>query len=92
MSDKPANPNEKQFSLKDSEVRMLMGIEELKNQQLSLFLSFIAMERMAYNVSMNTRFRVEGNTMFISEIEPEQPASGVDTGDGSTAEAIKGKK
>lgn len=87
-------PQEKQFSLKESEVRMLMGIEELKNQQLSLFLSFIAMERMAYNVTLNTRFRVDNNTLFIAEIESQQgdQASSVDTGDAPTANVMKGKK
>lgn len=96
MPDK--QPQEKQFSLKESELRMLMGIEELKNQQLSLFLSFIAMERMAYNVTLNTRFHVENNTIYIAEVEPEKPqpaapdAPNVSTGDTPTAEAMKGKK
>lgn len=96
MADK--QPEEKQFSLKESEMRMLMGIEELKNQQMSLFLSFIAMERMAYTVTLNTRFRVENNTLYIAEAAPEQPqpaapdAPNVSTGDTPTAEAMKGKK
>lgn len=86
-------PNEKQFGLKPSEARMLMAIEQQFMQSLSLFLSFVAIERLAYNVTEKTQFRTDGDKLFIHEQEPEQPeAPSVATSDGNTSDAMKGNK
>ncbi len=86
-------PNEKQFGLKPSEARMLMALEQQFMQSLGLFLSFIAIERLAYNVTEKTQFRTEGDKLFIHEQEPQQPeAPSVATADGDTGDALKGKK
>lgn len=91
MSDQPTK-NAKEFGLKDIELRTLQGIQALYTQQLSLFLSFIALERLAYQVTEKTQFRTEGNRLYIWGDEPEQPEASVSTGDTPTADAIKGKK
>jgi hypothetical protein len=89
----PKNAKEKEFGLKDIELRTLQGIQALYVQQLSLFLSFIALERLAYQVTEKTQFRTEGNRLFVWEDEPEQPdAPSVSTGDTPTADVIKRKK
>ena len=93
MPSQQQKPEEKQFGLKPSEQRMLMALEQQFMQSLSLFLSFIAIERLAYNVTEKTQFRTEGDKLFIHEQEPKQPeAPSVATADGDTGDALKGKK
>ncbi len=93
MSTQDSKPEVKQFGLKQSEQRMLLAIEQQFMQNLSLFLSFIAIERLAYNVTENTQFRTEGDKLFIHEQESQQPeAPSVATADGDTSNAMKGNK
>lgn len=73
---KKANPEpeEKTFSLKDIELQMVQNMHNRANQSLFDFFSFIALERLAYTVTENTRFRVDDGKLYISEVEP-QPAN-----------------
>lgn len=68
-------PEEKRFDLKDIELQVVQNMHNRANQSLFDFFSFIALERLAYTVTENTRFRVEDGKLFISEVEaqPEQP-------------------
>lgn len=66
----------KQFGLKDVEQRYLQALQAQYAQAQSLFLSFISMERLAYNVTENTEFRVDGATLTIVE-HPAQAAPSV---------------
>lgn len=84
-------PEEKQFGLKPIEQRMLLVLQEQYFGVLSNFLSFIAVERLAYNVTENTKFRVEGDKIYIHDAAPEQ-APEVATAAAPTSDAIKGKK
>ena len=70
-------PDEKQFSLKNIEVQMLQAFESAYFGQLSNFLSYLCLERLAYNVTQNTKFRVEKDQLFISEGQPETPEAEV---------------
>lgn len=80
---KPApvkEPDEKQFSLKQIETNVLANINARHNAELLDFLTFVAIERLAYNVTESTRFRTDGEGhVFISEVAPEQPAEEVVT-------------
>lgn len=84
MSDK--QPGEKMYGLKPIEEQMLQVMQQQHNVLISNFLSFIALERLAYQVTEQTRFRVEDGTLYISENTPE-PAPEVSTGS-DTKEAI----
>lgn len=94
MDEQPPK-NAKEYGLKDIELRTLQGIQQLYIQQLSLFLSFISLERLAYHVTEKTQYRTEGNRLFVWEEEPPKPqeeAAVATAGDVSTAEALKGKE
>lgn len=84
MSDKPT---EKQYSLKPIELQMVNVLQSQYFTTLSNFLSFVALERLAYGVTQNTKFRIEGDNIFISEDTPE--ADVVSTGSDTTP--LKGK-
>lgn len=89
---KDQKPEEKQFGLKPIEIQMLNVFQQQYNNTLSNFLSFIAMERLAYQVTERTQFRVEGNTLYISEAAEPQEAGqeGIVPSDGnSTKDALK---
>lgn len=79
MADKAPAPEVKKFSLKPIEKQML---DVLRNQYfttLSNFLSFIALERLAYTVTENTKFEVQENgDLLISEAPPEEVAKAVE--------------
>lgn len=68
-------PEELQFSLKDIELRMIQNINQRNNQELVDFLSFIALERLAIEVTEYTQFRVDGEgNLYVSERPaPEEP-------------------
>lgn len=68
---------EKQFSLKDIELQMVQNMHNRANQSLFDYFSFVALERLAYTVTENTRFRVDNGKLYISEVEPqsEQPTN-----------------
>lgn len=67
----------KQYGLKESEQHMLAALQQQYNASMSLFLSFVAIERMAYNVTENTSFHVDGATLTITEHVPEADAPSV---------------
>lgn len=60
--------NTKEFSLRPVEMNLLNIAQQ---QTMSLLLSYIAGDRLAYQVTPNTQFKVEGNKLFITEGEPE---------------------
>lgn len=71
MSKTKSEPtNEKTFSLKPIEVQMVQNMHDRSNSQLFDFFSFVAMERLAYEVTQNTQFRVESGKLLITEVEP----------------------
>jgi len=71
-------PNEKMFSMKAIETNVIANINQRHNAELVDFLSFVAIERLAYDVTVNTKFRVDGEgNLFISENEPEAEEDGV---------------
>lgn len=76
MADKQLG--EKQFALKQIEAQMLQGYEKSYFQALSGFLSFISLERLNYQVTANTKFRVEGDQLFISEVVPTDAPPALD--------------
>lgn len=94
MDDGRPPKNAKEYGLKDVEVRSLMGIQQLYHQSLGLFLSFVAIERLAYPVTERTKYFSEGNRLFIWEHEEpkEAPKDGVSVAGTPTADAMKGKK
>lgn len=67
MSDKP---DEKQFGLKENELKVVEALQSSYFSQLSMFLSFLAIERLAYNVTPNTQFRIEKGQLYVKEAEP----------------------
>lgn len=82
MADK--KPEEKQFSLKPVEIKLIEALQQSYFSNLANTLSFIALERLAYPVSQNTRYRVEGNNIFIHEAIKEEKVA-------TTAQPKKGK-
>lgn len=82
---------EKQFDLKPIEAQMLQVIQGTITNMMSNFLSFVALERLAYTVTPFTQFRVENGHLFIhEETPPTPPEASVSTGSDSTP--LKGKK
>lgn len=72
MTKNNSEPTEKTFSLKDIERRVIGNINERHNAELLDILSFIAIERLAYNVTERTQFRVDGEgNLYVSE-RPEE--------------------
>lgn len=82
-------PEEKMYDLKPIEQQMVKVLKDGYFTTLSNFLSFISLERLAYNVTENTKFRIEDGKLYVSEETPAVPeAEVVSTGTG-TAEALK---
>lgn len=79
----------KTYSLKEIEINLINLTQQQWQVAVSNILSFIALERLAYNVTENTQFTIEGTNLIISEKEaapePEQPESPI-------AQAAKGDK
>lgn len=63
---------EKQFSLKQIEENVLANINARHNAELVDFLTFVALERLAYSVTEQTQFRVEDGHIYISERPVEE--------------------
>lgn len=63
------NDNEKEFGLKEIELKLISTIQDTYFANLSNVLSFIALERLGYNVTEKTRFRVEDGKVYIHEEE-----------------------
>lgn len=66
----------KKFSLKPVETQMLTIMQNQHSALLSNFLSFISMERLAIDVSEQTRFDISQDMteITVTETEPETPA------------------
>lgn len=69
---KKEEKTEKEYSLKPIELRLVEAIQSAYFSNLSNTLSFIALERLAYDVTENTRFRVEDGKLFIHEEAKEE--------------------
>ena len=65
-------PDEKQFSLKGTELNMISNCNMRHNAELVDLFSYIALERLNYPVTENTEFRTdEKGDLFIKE-RPEE--------------------
>lgn len=72
-----AQEDEKTFSLKQIEQRVIGNINERHNAEILDMLSFIAVERLAYNVTALTQFRIdETGNLYIKEMPEPQPIEG----------------
>lgn len=72
-----AQEDEKTFSLKQIEQRVIGNINERHNAELLDMLSFIAVERLAYNVTALTQFRIdETGNLYIKEMAEPEPIEG----------------
>lgn len=69
---KDTQVQEKEFGLKDIELRLVETLQQTYFQNLSNVLSFIALERLAYSVTENTRFRINEGKLFIHEEKPAE--------------------
>lgn len=70
MSDK--QPEEKQFSLRNTELNLIGNVNRRRDQALLDIFSYIALERLNYPVTENTEFRTdEKGDLFIKE-RPEE--------------------
>lgn len=78
----------KEYSLKELETQLLNVFQQQQSVMLSNLLSFIAIERLAYNVTPNTRFELSPDfkKLTVTEVEPAPEDTGVVT------EAPKDKK
>lgn len=66
MSNK--KPEEKMFSLKNTELNLIGNVNRRRDQAMLDIFSYIAIERLNYNVTENTQFRTdEGGNLYISE-------------------------
>ncbi len=65
-------PEETEYSIKPIELRLVETLQQTYFQNLSNVLSFIAIERLAYNVTENTRFRIEGDKIYVKEEVKEE--------------------
>ena len=72
MSKTNTPKNEKEFSLKPIELQMIQNMHERANSQLFDYLSFVAIERLAYTPVKGTQFRIEDGKLFISEAAAEE--------------------
>lgn len=72
----PKQDGEKEYSLKNIEVNLINAIQQAHQAEMGNIISFIALERLAYQVTENTQFRVEDNKVFIREhvLEPDTKA------------------
>ena len=61
----------KKYSLKNIELKLIESLQQSYFTNLSSALSFIAIERLAYDVTEFTRFRVENGDVTITEEKPE---------------------
>jgi hypothetical protein len=73
MTKNNSNPGEKTFSLKHTEMNLIGNCNQRHNAELLDLFSYIAIERLNYNVTKQTQFRTdaEGN-LYITEVEEPQ--------------------
>ena len=82
-------PEKKQFSFKETEARILNSILQRNQASVIDFVSFLALERFAYQLTKNTQFEVAGDLKSIKIWEaPEQPEIKPET-NSDTAKALK---
>jgi len=63
---------ESMYGLKPIELKLVESIQTSYFSNLSNTLSFIALERLAYDVTENTRFRIEDGKLYIKEEEVKE--------------------
>lgn len=88
-------PKGKEFGLKPIESNILAGMRQQMDGITSLILSYIAVDRLAYEVKQTTQFTISPDfkTLTITEVEPPADTPQVEAaGDNNTAQAIKGGK
>lgn len=75
MPDK-VKPESKKFSLKPIETQLLLAKQQTYQTDLSNLLSYIAIERLGFAITANTRFSFNEDMteITITEEEPEQPS------------------
>lgn len=73
-------PEEKQFSLKNTELNLIGNVNRRRDQALLDIFSYIALERLNYPVTENTEFRTdEKGDLFIKERPVEEDKTEVET-------------
>lgn len=83
-------PNEKQFSLKPIQEQVVQTLQQQFQSVVSNFMSYLAIENWGYTVTENTRFRIEGGQVYITELPAEgEVVPEVSTGS-DTKDKIKG--
>jgi len=70
MTKNNSNPGEKTFSLKRTELNLIGNVTRRRDQAMLDIFSYIALERLNYDVTEKTQFRTdaEGN-LYITEVE-----------------------
>lgn len=71
--------NEKQFSLKPIQEQMVATIQQQFQAIISNYMSYLAIENWGYNVTENTRFRIEEGQVYVTELSPESETPEVST-------------
>ena len=72
----PKVENEKEYSLKPVEVNLINHVRQQTQGIISLVLSYIASDRLAYRLTQRTQFRINGDKIYISELaEPKVPVA-----------------
>lgn len=72
MSDK--QPEEKMFSLKNTEKNLIGNCNQRHNAELLDLFSYIAIERLNYDVTKQTQFRTDADgNLYITEVKEEAP-------------------
>lgn len=65
---------EAKYSLKAIELQMIQNMHDRANSALFDYLSFVAIERLAYTPNKGTTFRVENGALYIGDTPiPEEP-------------------
>jgi len=71
-----AKDNTKHYDLKPIELQMLKVLQDQYYNTLSNYLSFVAIERLAYPVTANTKYEINDGRLSITEVEkPKEEVS-----------------
>lgn len=69
--------NKKAYDLKEIEIQMINVLYNQYMATLSNFFSFIALERLAYPVTQNTKFNLTDQKLEIWDEEPEKTGKAI---------------
>lgn len=84
----PKEPSKQEFSLKPIETQLLSTIQQQMMAMTTNALSFIALERLAYQVTQQTAFEIAPDMKSIKIWEQEPPAEPAPA-QTETAKAVK---